>query len=150
MEVNDMGENATRRFDRVKTLKRDYWSDFNRPILYKITPLILVSALFVAGMVMDRTKKSANTNLTVDGTRQVLTRGQFPDLTPFPAWADPLYDDNGVTAEDAFLLSPARSMAARDSPLPVHSHMSRYDVTYDPQQQDMINRNLREQFGRWR
>ena len=129
--------------------KHDYWADLHRPLAYKITPLIIMGSLFIFGMV-SKVKKEANLNPSVDEPRQMLTRGQFEDLTPYPSWSIPLYDDSGLTPEDAFLMSPARSMTARDSPLPVHSHMSRYDVTYDPQQQDMINRNLREQFGRWR
>ena len=99
---------------------------------------------------MLKEKKAESFNASVDEPRQMLTRGEFEDLTPYPSWSAPLYDDAGLNPDDAFLMSPARSMAARDSPLPVHSHMARYDVTYDAQQQDMINKNLRQQFARWR
>ena len=133
----------------MNTIKRDYWPDIHRPWVYKITPFIIFGSMFIFGMV-SKVKKESNLNPSVDEPRQMLTRGQFEDLTPHPSWSIPLYDDSGLTPEDAFLMSPARSMAARDSPLPVHAHMSRYDVTYDAQQQDLINTNLRQQFGRWR
>ncbi len=145
-----MARYSTTRFQGgKKKMKKDYSQMLNRPLAYKITPLMVMGVLFVAGMVMNRQEKNAD-NPSLPEPRQMLTRGEFEDLTPYPSWSSPLYVDSGLSPDDAFLMSPARSMAARDSPLPVHSHMSRYDVTYDSQQQDMIHRNMREQFARWR
>ena len=136
------------RFGKKKGVKKDYYDRISRPLSYQIAPLVVIGGLFILGMLKE--KKAESFNASVDEPRQMLTRGEFEDLTPYPSWSAPLYDDAGLNPDDAFLMSPARSMAARDSPLPVHSHMARYDVTYDAQQQDMINKNLRQQFARWR
>lgn len=136
------------RFGKKKGVKKDYYDRISRPLSYQIAPLVVIGGLFVLGMLKE--KRAESFNASVDEPRQMLTRGEFEDLTPYPSWSAPLYDDAGLNPDDAFLMSPARSMAARDSPLPVHSHMARYDVTYDAQQQDMINKNLRQQFARWR
>ncbi len=136
------------RFGKKKGVKKDYYDRISRPFSYQVVPLVVIGGLFVLGMLKE--KKAESFNASVDEPRQMLTRGEFEDLTPYPSWSAPLYDDAGLNPDDAFLMSPARSMAARDSPLPVHSHMARYDVTYDAQQQDMINKNLRQQFARWR
>lgn len=137
------------RFNKKSAKKRDYYDRISRPTSYQVAPLIVIGGLFVYGMLKNK-MGAEHFKASVDEPRQLLTRGQFPDLTPYPPWSLPLYDDAGMNADEAFLNSPARSMGARDSPLPVHSHMARYDVTYDAQQQDMINNNLREQFARWR
>ena len=136
------------RFGKKKGVKKDYYDRISRPLSYQIAPLVVIGGLFLLGMLKE--KRAESFNASVDEPRQMLTRGEFEDLTPYPSWSAPLYDDAGLNPDDAFLMSPARSMAARDSPLPVHSHMARYDVTYDAQQQDMINKNLRQQFARWR
>ena len=136
------------RFGKKKSVKKDYYDRLSRPFSYQVAPLVVLGGLFILGMLKE--KRAESFNASVDEPRQMLTRGEFEDLTPYPSWSAPLYDDAGLNPDDAFLMSPARSMAARDSPLPVHSHMARYDVTYDAQQQDMINKNLRQQFARWR
>jgi hypothetical protein len=75
---------------------------------------------------------------------------EWPDLTPPPYWSRPLYSDTSAVAANTFLNAPSRKPTAQDTSLPYDSHMERYDVRYDRQQQAMINANLREQFGRWR
>ena len=75
---------------------------------------------------------------------------EWPDLTPPPYWSRPLYADTSSLAALTFLNAPSRKPTAQDTPLPYDTHMERYDVRYDTQQQQMINANLREQFGRWR
>lgn len=139
------------RLNKSKRTKRDYRGSVKTPFELKVGTLGVLIAL--AGMAFlgarNQTKKAEYRSM-VDEPRQLMTRGSFPDLTPYPSWSAPLYDDSGVAPAETFLNSPARSMTARDSPLPVHAHMEKYDVRYDGQQQDMINRNLREQFGRWK
>jgi len=139
------------RVSKTKSPKRDYRNTVKAPFEIRLGTMVVFTAL-VGFMVLGARKERMKTEYrsVVDEPRQLMTRGSFPDLTPYPSWSAPLYDDRGVAPEEVFLNSPARSMAAKDSPLPVHSHMQRYDVRYDSQQQDMINRNLREQFGRWR
>ncbi len=120
----------------------------NRPTWVKAIGLGIVGglgALFASGL----RNKTFNATPLYEPP-QMFTLGDWPDLTPPPYWSRPLYSDTSSLAATTFLTAPSRKPTAVDTTLPLHSHMEKYDVRYDTQQQKMINDNLREQFGRWR
>ena len=122
--------------------------NMNRPTWAKAVGLGIIGGF--GALAFSRLMKDSYKATPLYEPQQMFTLGDWPDLTPPPYWSRPLYADNSSLAATTFLTSPARKSAAVDTPLPLHSHMEKYDVRYDTQQQKMINSNLRELFSRWR